>query len=96
VAVTRRSIRAGSWYFRQKVVPVARQVWRAFCRPGTSFITCRRGRGTSLINGREIVTVDEAQKRHWRRVAMQFVSEPEICHGAECLLRVAARVRMPG
>jgi hypothetical protein len=25
---------------------------------------------------------------------MQFVSEPEICHGAECLLRVAVRVRV--
>jgi hypothetical protein len=74
---------------------VASQVWRAFCRPGTIFIVCRRGRGTSLINGREIVPVDEAQKRHWRSVAMQFVSEPEICHGAECLLWVAVRVWVP-
>jgi hypothetical protein len=38
--------------------------WRAFCRPGTIFIACRRGRGTSLIDGREIVPVNEAQKRH--------------------------------
>jgi len=26
---------------------------------------------------------------------MQFVSEQEICHGAECLFRVAVRVRVP-
>jgi len=38
-----------SWYFRQGFVPVARQVWRAFCRHGTIFFACRRGRGTSLM-----------------------------------------------
>jgi hypothetical protein len=75
---------------------VARQVWRAFCRHGTNFIACRRGRGTSLINGREIVPVDEAPKKHWRSVAVQFVSEAEISQGAELLLRAAARVRVPG
>jgi len=36
---------------------VARQVWCAFCRHGTIFIACRRGRGTSFIDGREIVPV---------------------------------------
>jgi hypothetical protein len=73
-----------------------RRAWRAFCRHGTIFIACWRGRGTSFINGREIVPVDEAQKGHWRSVAVQFVSEPEICHGAECLLGAAVRVRVPG
>jgi len=75
---------------------VARQVWRAFCRPGTSFIACRRDRGTSLINDREIVPVDETGKRHWRSVVVQTISEPEICQGAEFLLRADARVRVPG
>jgi hypothetical protein len=28
-----------SWYFSREMVPVARQVWRAFCRPGTSFVS---------------------------------------------------------
>jgi hypothetical protein len=70
--------------------------WRTFCRPGTSFIACRRGRGKRLIDGRDIIPVDKAQKRHWRSVAMQFVSEAENCHGAECLLRVAVRIRVPG
>ena len=77
-----------------KVVPVARQVWRAFCRHGTNFIECRRGRGTSLINGREFVPVDEVGKRHWRSVAVQIVSEPEICQGAE--FYIASRCAYPG
>ena len=75
---------------------MARQVWRAFCRPGAIFITCRRGRGTSLINGWEIVPVDETGRRHWRSVAIQTISEPEINQGAEFLLRADERVRVPG
>ena len=75
---------------------MARQVWRAFCRPGTDFIVCRRGRGTSFINGRAIVPIDEAQKRHWRSIAVEVVSKPEICQGADFLLRAIVRVRVPG
>jgi hypothetical protein len=84
---------------------VARQVWRAFCRPGTNIIAFWRalptvaerrwGRGTGLINGREIVPVDEIAKRHWRSIAMQVVSEADISQGAEFLLRAAVRVRVP-
>jgi hypothetical protein len=36
-----------SRYFSREVVPVARQVWRAFCRHGASFIACRRDREIS-------------------------------------------------
>jgi len=74
---------------------VARQVWRAFCRRGTNFIGCRRGRGTSFINGREIVPVDVVGKQHWRSVAVQIVSEAKNCQGAEFLLRAAAGIRVP-
>jgi len=84
-----------SWYFSQKIVPVARQVWRAFCRHGTIFIGCRRDRDTSLIDGREIVPVDEVGKRHWRSVAVHTISEPEICQGAEFLLQATVRIRVP-
>jgi len=85
-----------SWCFSRKALPVARQVWRAFCLPGTSFIAFWRGRGTILIDGRVFLPVDNAGKSHWRSVAMQFVSEVENCHGAECLLRVAVRIRVLG
>jgi len=53
-------------------------------------------RGISLINGREIVPVDETGKSHWRSIAVQIISEPEICQGAEFLLRADERVRVPG
>jgi hypothetical protein len=83
-----------SWYFSRKIVPVARQVWRAFCCPGTIFIADWRGRGTNLIDGRGIVPGNKAQKRHWRSIAVQIRSKPENYHGAEVLLRAAARVRV--
>lgn len=34
------------------------------------------------------------QNGHWRSVALQTVSEPEICHVAGFILRAGARVRM--
>jgi hypothetical protein len=70
VGVLSKELIKGSWYFSQKIVPVVRQVWRAFCRPGANFIACRRGRGTSSVDGREIVPVDGDQKWHWRSVAV--------------------------
>jgi len=74
---------------------VARQVWRAFCRLGIIFVGCRRGRGTGLIDKRDIVPVDEVRKRHWRSVGVQVLSKEDNYHGANILLRVAARVRVP-
>jgi hypothetical protein len=59
---------------------------------GTNFIACRRGRGTSLIDGRGIVPVDKTQKWHWRSVAIQSQLEAiklSRCIGA--LLRADAR-----
>ena len=75
---------------------MARQVWRAFCRHGTNLIGCRRGLGTKFLSSREIVPVDEVGKRQRCSVAVQVVSEPEICQGAEFLLRADERVRVPG
>lgn len=82
--------------FSREIVPVARQVWRAFCRHGTISIACWRGRDTSLIDGRVFLPVNEFGKRHWRSVAVQVVPEAENCHGAELILRAAARVRVQG
>jgi len=73
---------------------VERQLWHAFCRLCRIINAFRRGRGTSFLDGREIVTVDEFGKRHLRSVAMQVISEAEICHGTEFLLRADARVRV--
>jgi len=89
---------SGSWSrcFSREALPVARQVWRAFCRHGANFIEYWRDRGTCLIDSSVFLSVNNAEKKHWRSVAMQFISEAENCHGAECLLRVAVRIRVPG
>lgn len=47
--VTRRSIRAESWYFSREVVTVQGGYGACFCRHGTNIIEFWRGRGTSLI-----------------------------------------------
>jgi hypothetical protein len=50
--VTRRSIRAGSWYPEYsgpESCHGARRVWRTFCRHGINFIEHYACRGTSLI-----------------------------------------------
>jgi len=43
---------------------------------------------------RELITGYKFICGHWRSVAVQFVSEPEISHDTELLLRADARVRV--
>ena len=51
-------------------------------------------RGTSLIGAGKLSRYRMFVSGHWRSVAVQFVSEPEICHGAGFKLRADARVRV--
>jgi len=44
--------------------------------------------------GREFIPGYKFGCGHWRSVAVQIVSEPEISHGTELLLRADARVRV--
>ncbi len=55
--VTRRSIRAESWYFSQKAVTVQGGYGTCFCRHGINFIACWRDRGTSLIGAASLSSV---------------------------------------
>jgi len=55
--------------FSREILPVARQVWRAFCRPVVNFIGFRRGRGTMLLDGQDFLPVDEVGKGQWRSFA---------------------------
>ena len=55
--VTRRSIRAESWYFSQKAVTVQGGYGARFCRPGTNFIEHYACRGTSLIGAANLSPV---------------------------------------
>jgi hypothetical protein len=43
---------------------------------------------------REFIPGYKVSGGHWRSVAVQIVSEPEICHGAGFILRPDARVRV--
>jgi hypothetical protein len=47
--VTRRSIRAGSWYFSREFVTVQGGYGTCFCSHGKNLIAYWRDRGTSLI-----------------------------------------------
>ena len=55
--VTRRSIRAVSWYFSREIVTVQGGYGTCFCRHGTSFIAYWRDRGTSLIGAANLSPV---------------------------------------
>jgi hypothetical protein len=41
---------------------VESEAWRGFCRHGTIFLACWRDRGTKLLSGRKLVTVQEFGK----------------------------------
>jgi len=43
---------------------------------------------------REFIPGNQVDGGHWRSVAVQFVTEPEICHGAGFMMRADARVRV--
>jgi hypothetical protein len=47
-----------------------------------------------LDRSREFIPGYKVGGGHWRSVAVQIVSEPEICHGAGFILRADARVRV--
>ena len=51
---------------------VESEAWRGFCRHGTILIACRRNRGTNLLNGRKLVTVQNLENEHWCSIAVQI------------------------
>jgi len=86
VSVTRRSIRAESWYpapAGPENCHGARRVWRTFCRPGTNFVEYYACRGTGLIgatnlsSGKKLVAGTGAVSRYKAR------SKPENCQGVD-------------
>jgi len=54
----------------------------------------RRSRGYKFDRSRESIPGYMFGGGHWRSVAVQIVSEPEISHGTELLLGADARVRV--
>jgi len=93
--VTRRSIRAGSWYFSHKTVPVQGGYGALFAVQVQDFESIGRDRGTRFNRSPEFIPGYKIGGGHrsasWR-IAVQVVSEPENCHGAGFKLRADARV----
>ena len=71
--VTRRQHRAESWYFSQKIVTVQGGYGTCFCRPGTIFIACWRGRGTNSHGTTFESGYRNVVRRRWRSVAVQTI-----------------------
>jgi hypothetical protein len=77
--VTRRSIRAGSWYFSQKTVTVQGGYGTCFCRPGTEFYEHYACRACPV--------------RAQRVTGVQIWSEPQIYHRLQNWLGALAQCR---
>jgi len=92
--VTRRSNRAESWYFSQKVVTVQGGYGTCFCRHGTKFIACRRGRGTKFLSGRELVPVQKFDK--WALAQCRDAIYLEARNLSWCSYLIACRCAYPG
>ena len=91
--VTRRSIRAGSWYFSRETVTVQGGYGALFAV--TVQILLRAGAiAVQVWSSREFIPGYKFGDVHWRSVAVQAVSEPEICPGAGFQLRTDERVRV--
>ena len=92
--VTRRKHRAESWYFSQKAVTVQGGYGTCFCHHGTKFYCVLVRSRYKFDRSREFITGYKVGCGHWRSVAVQFVSEPEISQGAGFQLSADARVRV--
>ena len=78
----------------QKVVTVQGGYGTCFCRHGTNFYCVLARLRYKFDWSREFITGYKVVGVHWRSVAVQTVSEPEIYHGAGIKLRADARVRV--
>ena len=82
--VTRRSIRAESWYLSQKTVTVQGGYGTCFCRHGTNFIEHYECRGTSLIGaanlspGTKLVAGTGAVSRYKLSRSQKFVKVQDL------------------
>ena len=65
-----------------------------FLPSGYKFYRALRVSRYKFYRSRKIIPGYNVGGGHWRSVAVQIVSEPEICHGAGFYLRADARVRV--
>ena len=92
--VTRRSIRAGSWYPASggtTKLSRCKEGMAHFLLSGYKFLLTLRVSGYMFDRSREFIPGYKVGCGHWRSVGIQFVSEPEISHGAGFKLLADAR-----
>jgi hypothetical protein len=94
VSVTRQSIRAGSWYFSHKVVTVQGEYGAVFAIQVQNFMSITRVAIQVWSGAGKCSRYTELYCGHWRSVAVQTISKPEICQGVGFWLRADARVRV--
>ena len=93
--VTRRSIRAESGTLAEKLSRCKEGM--AHFLPSWYKFYCVMARSRYKFDrSREFIPGYKVGGGHWRSVAVQTVSEPEICQGAGFKLRADARVRVQG
>jgi hypothetical protein len=95
VCVNRRKHRPKCVTVGQKTVPVQGGYGACFCSHGRSLLVRAVSR-YKFYRSREIITRYKTGCEHWSSVAVQTITEPEICHGARVKLQAAARVQMNG
>jgi len=78
----------------QKVVTVQGGYGTCFCRHGTKFIACRRGRGTKFLSGRELVPVQKFDK--WALAQCRDAIYLEARNLSWCSYLIACRCAYPG
>ena len=79
--VTRRWHRAASWYFSRKTVTAQGGYGARFCSPDTMLVELYVCRGTRLVASQLFIPGYKVGGGHWRSVAVQTISKPEICQG---------------
>ena len=91
--VTRRKHRAGSRYFSHKAVTV-QGGYGALFAVRVQILWALRVSRYKFDRSREFIPGYKTIRGHWRSVAIQTISEPENCQGAEFKLRADERVRV--
>ena len=90
--VTRRKHRAESWYFSRKTITVQGGYGALFANQGTRFCEVYECRGTRFFEAANLSPVTKFVVFTGAAIAVQIISEPEICHGAGFYLRADAGV----
>ena len=90
----RRQVKSGKEW--SSIEAVMSEAWRSFCRHGTNWFGSWRNRGTNFMTTKIDSLCRSLIEAASCSIAVQFWSEPEICHDVKVCLRADAGVRVQG